>query len=224
MEHRIQSVLVVDPLEASRQAVVNSLASSLEEVWQAEGIESTELLLRRVRPSAIISEVKLNDGSVIDLLCSLRLHGASAPVVVLTSRGSIAPAVKSMQCGAVNFITKPASCEEIMAGLRPSCSCAAQGGGCSSEKIADAQNLTLHRAMWEYINRAIDEAGSIHGAARRLGLERRSLQRMLAKNPPPEFARTERDRLAVNASTAWPRPGSHATTVDFNDGRRGRCR
>lgn len=220
MEHRIPSVLVVDPLEASREAVVKTLASSAEQVLQAEGIQTTAEVLREHTPSAIVSELKLNDGTVIDLLCSLRLHGAALPVVVLTSRGSIAMAVKTMQCGAVNFLTKPASGQEIVAGLRAGCSCASDGGGCSTEKIAGAKNLTLHRAIWEYINRVIDEAGSIHGAARRLGLERRSLQRMLAKDPPPEFARSEPERLAANASGTWPRT---QTAAGCGDGRRGKC-
>ncbi|MFZ5895473.1 MAG: response regulator transcription factor [Myxococcota bacterium] len=222
VEHRIPSLLVVDPVETSREAVVKMLVPQAQQVLQAEGIESAEAVLRENTPSAIVSELKLNDGTVIDLLCALRLHNASLPVVVLTSRGSIAMAVKTMQCGAVNFLTKPASGAEIVAGLRAGCSCASEGGGCSTEKVSDGKNLTLHRAMWEYINRIIDDAGSIHGAARRLGLERRSLQRMLAKNPPPEFARTEPERIAANGSGTWPR--SHGAEAGCGDVRRGKCR
>lgn len=225
VEHRIPSLLVVDPVEASRAAVVKALAPHAEHVWQAGGIEDTELLLSEATPSAIISELKLTDGTVIDLLCALRLHGAVVPVVVLTSRGSIAMAVKTMQCAAVNFLTKPATGEEIIAGLRAGCSCTSAGGGCSTEKIADAKNLTLHRAIWEYISRVMDEAGSIHGAARRLGLDRRSLQRMLAKDPPPEFARAEPDRLTANGSRSgtWPRSNSH-TAAGGGDASKGKAR
>jgi ActR/RegA family two-component response regulator len=38
--------------------------------------------------------------------------------------------------------------------------------------------------MWEVLNEAVETAGSVSGAARRLGLHARSLRRMLAKYPP----------------------------------------
>jgi len=44
--------------------------------------------------------------------------------------------------------------------------------------------MTLDRAIWEYINYSVDVAGSIAAAARNLGLDRRSLRRMLAKYAP----------------------------------------
>jgi ActR/RegA family two-component response regulator len=44
--------------------------------------------------------------------------------------------------------------------------------------------MTLDRAVWEYIARTVETAGTLSGGARRLGIDRRSLKRMLKKYPP----------------------------------------
>jgi ActR/RegA family two-component response regulator len=43
---------------------------------------------------------------------------------------------------------------------------------------------SLDRTIWEYINQVVVGAGTLSEAARRLGVDRRSLRRMLAKYPP----------------------------------------
>ena len=44
--------------------------------------------------------------------------------------------------------------------------------------------LTLDQAIWEYIHLTIESAGSLSEAARRLGLWRQSLKRMITKYRP----------------------------------------
>ena len=44
--------------------------------------------------------------------------------------------------------------------------------------------LSLDRAIWEFLTQAVEDAGTLSGAARLLGLHARSLRRMLAKYPP----------------------------------------
>jgi two-component system response regulator RegA len=46
------------------------------------------------------------------------------------------------------------------------------------------EHLTLDRAIWEFISQTVESAGTISEASRRLGLDRRSLRRMLSKYAP----------------------------------------
>ena len=56
--------------------------------------------------------------------------------------------------------------------------------GTASESEGSYTWPTLNRTIWEYLNQVYVSAGSMSEAARRLGLHRRSLRRMLAKYPP----------------------------------------
>jgi two-component system, response regulator RegA len=93
--------------------------------------------------------------------------------VIVTSRGAIASAVRAIQKGALNYLVKPVTGEQLLAAL-----------DADTTGMEDAQPMTLDRAVYEYLVQTVDATGSLAGAARNLGLDRRSLRRMLAKNPP----------------------------------------
>jgi two-component system response regulator RegA len=99
-------------------------------------------------------------------------------VLVLTGYGSVTTAVEAMKLGAVNYLPKPADCDEILAAF----GMAVPDGGQTGE---EPPTPTLARAEWEHIQRVLaDSSGNISEAARRLGIHRRSLQRKLGKYPP----------------------------------------
>lgn len=82
-----------------------------------------------------------------------------------------------MRLGATGFIQKPATVDEILLAFeRP------DGG--EAESAAPAEVPSLARGEWEHINRVLTECGgNIRKAARLLGVNRRTLQRKLAKYP-----------------------------------------
>jgi two-component system response regulator RegA len=83
-----------------------------------------------------------------------------------------------MRLGAVNYLTKPADADEILAALQ-------LGETSEASPSPPGEPLSLARAEWEHINHVLlSVSGNISEAARRLGLHRRSLQRKLAKYPP----------------------------------------
>jgi two-component system response regulator RegA len=104
-------------------------------------------------------------------------------IVVLTGYGSIATALEATRRGAVDYLTKPADADQILAafeksGQRPE----------AKNNAADAGSApSLARVEWEHIQRILtDCGGNISRAARVLGIHRRSLQRKLSKYPPYE--------------------------------------
>lgn len=103
-------------------------------------------------------------------------HGA-IPIVLLTGYGSIATAVQAIKLGAVNYLTKPCSVEEILTAFYSE----------SSEALPDGQDVqspSLRRLEWEVIQKALNENdGNISATARQLRMHRRTLQRKLQKLP-----------------------------------------
>jgi len=120
-------------------------------------------------------------------------------VVVLTAYGSIATALEAVRLGAVSYLQKPATVEEIVHEFsRPGDSldrASSELASESSESTARAYGPpppsrvpSLARAEWEHINRVLTDCdGNISKAAKLLGLHRRTLQRKLAKFPQPAW-------------------------------------
>jgi two-component system response regulator RegA len=100
-------------------------------------------------------------------------------LIVLTGFGSIATALEAVRLGATHYVTKPADADQVLAALRRN------GLKDKNAKTVPTETPSLDRVEWEHIQRVLAETGgNISHAARLLGLDRRSLQRKLAKFPP----------------------------------------
>lgn len=95
---------------------------------------------------------------------------------MLTGYASIATAVEAVKLGAIQYITKPANADEILAAF-------AQEKADSDVTPSD-KPLSVKRVEWEHMQKILlDCDGNISEAARRLNMHRRTLQRKLAKRP-----------------------------------------
>ncbi|NOX58008.1 MAG: sigma-54-dependent Fis family transcriptional regulator [Planctomycetes bacterium] len=65
-------------------------------------------------PDLIFVDVNLPDTNGLELLGKLRAEGIDTPVIVITGFGTIASAVAAMQQGAVDYIQKPLSMDEVV--------------------------------------------------------------------------------------------------------------
>ena len=61
----------------------------------------------------VFSDLKLPDGSGLDVLGLCKEHAPKAPVVVMTAFGTIATAVEAMKLGAVDFLEKPVELDDL---------------------------------------------------------------------------------------------------------------
>jgi FixJ family two-component response regulator len=68
------------------------------------------------RPSCLILDVGLPDGSGIDLQRQLRI-GNHPPIIFLTGGGDIPTSVRAIKAGAVDFLTKPCPKADLLAAV-----------------------------------------------------------------------------------------------------------
>lgn len=76
-----------------------------------------DALLREVTdsiPACILIDVLMPARSGLDVLSDLKSRGYSRPVVMMSGAGDIPMAVDAMRRGAINFIKKPFSSEELV--------------------------------------------------------------------------------------------------------------
>jgi two-component system nitrogen regulation response regulator NtrX len=71
-----------------------------------------------VRAEAYLLDVRLPDGSGIDLLRSIRAGGSAAPVVMISGHGTISDAVEATRAGAFDFLEKPLSRDRVLVAVK----------------------------------------------------------------------------------------------------------
>ena len=127
-------------------------------------------------PAYAIIDLRLADGSGLDVVASLREAQPDARIVMLTGYGNIATAVAAVKAGAIDYLPKPADADAITTAMLDH---------------ADAlppppeNPMSADRVRWEHIQRVYEQCDrNVSETARRLRMHRRTLQRILAKHAP----------------------------------------
>jgi two-component system response regulator RegA len=172
-------LLLVDDDEPYRGRLCRAFRERGLRVAEAASTAEALALARSFRPQRAVLDLRLREGSGIDLVAELRREDPTIACVLLTGYGSIATAVEAMRQGAVHYLTKPADADEILQAFEAEPIDADEGGQPAREVPS------LHRVEWEHIQRILNACGgNVSRAARLLGLHRRTLQRKLATRPP----------------------------------------
>ena len=99
------SILVVDDEPELRAAFSTFFERQGHHTFQAGTVSEGVALYRRVQPELVLLDLHLPDGSGFDVL--ERLAEEEPVVIMVTGHGDVPLAVKAMQMGAENFLTKP---------------------------------------------------------------------------------------------------------------------
>lgn len=172
-------VLLIDDDPVFRQTLARTLTRRGCLCHEAGSREQALLQLQAHRPDACVLDLRMGEESGLQLLPQLLQVMPALKVLMLTGYSSIATTVEAIKRGAVNYLTKPASADDILRALQdaspsPEVESAAPG--------SDA--LSVDRLAWEHIQRVLlEEDGNISSTARRLNMHRRTLQRRLSKRP-----------------------------------------
>ncbi len=173
-----RTLLIVDDDEPFRQRLARAMERRGFVVTSAMSV-AEGIAAARSRPTAFaVIDLKLGDGSGLDVVSALHEARADARVVVLTGFGNIATAVAAVKAGAIDYLPKPADADEIEAALL------ADGAA----KPPPPENpMSADRVRWEHIQRIYELCDrNVSETARRLNMHRRTLQRILAKHSPRE--------------------------------------
>ena len=109
------TLLLVDDDASVLRAIGDYFERVGYEVWRDGTGEQAIDTFHRVRPDVVLLDLHLPDSSGLDVLERLRREGAA--VILLTGQGDIETAVKAMQLGAENFLTKPVDMTHLAAAI-----------------------------------------------------------------------------------------------------------
>jgi two-component system nitrogen regulation response regulator NtrX len=101
-----------------------NIGRSLRMILEREGYtvntcsSVTEFNAAKAAADAYVLDVRLPDGSGLDVLRSIRQADNRAPVIMISGHGTIAEAVEATRAGAFDFLEKPLSREKVLVALK----------------------------------------------------------------------------------------------------------
>jgi two-component system response regulator RegA len=171
-----RTLLIVDDDAPLCQRLARAMERRGFVVATADGVASGVAAASAHPPAFAVVDLRLGDGSGLDVVAALRSARPGARIVVLTGYGNIATAVAAVKAGALDYLPKPADADAVERALL-----AREGE--TPEPPEDP--MSADRVRWEHIQRIFELCErNVSETARRLKMHRRTLQRILSKHAP----------------------------------------
>jgi two-component system response regulator RegA len=175
MRNAVNRILVCDDDAPFRKRLARSLRDLGFEVYEAESAQEGLEVFIEFQPGKAIVDLRMPGDGGLWLVREIATRNSECRTVVLTGFGSIATALDAVKRGAVNYLTKPISVNQIVAAFSPD----------FSQPVSEQSQMpSLAEVEAEYVQRVLDECGgNVSQSAKVLGVHRRSLQRKLKQGP-----------------------------------------
>lgn len=171
-----RSLLIVDDDGPFRNRLARAMERRGFDVVAVESVSLGIEVAQESAPAFAVVDLRLADGSGLDVVSAIRDARPEARIIMLTGYGNIATAVAAVKAGAVDYLPKPADADAIEAALL------ADG---RPLPIPPENPMSADRVRWEHIQRVFEQCDrNVSETARRLKMHRRTLQRILNKHAP----------------------------------------
>ncbi len=170
------SVIIVDDDVAFCSALSRAFAKRDYLIIAAHSVAEIEDIKGLDEVNYGVVDLRLGEESGLNAIKLLLSKNPEIKIVMLTAYASIATTVEAMKLGEINYLTKPASVQEIIDKLLRSPD--------DGDTLIEETPLSVKRLEWEHLQKVLlENDGNISAAARALNMHRRTLQRKLQKRP-----------------------------------------
>ncbi len=174
MNHAEPCLLIVDDDMAFCQAMSWALRGRGFRVALAHDVNTAVQAATNDPPDFAVIDLKMPGESGLTLLPALKAINADMRILVLTGYASITTAVEAIKLGATHYLAKPVDAEDVINAL------AKTHGDPAVD--TDGSSLSSAEVEWEHLQKVLtDNHGNISATARQLNIDRRTLQRKLAR-------------------------------------------
>ena len=174
LESNLKKFLLVDDDQSFRERLAKALERREYVVEMAPSFDSAEQQIGATDFDYAIFDLHLGGNSKdgLDLLEFLQTTQPKCQAIIPTGYGTVATTVQALKSGAINFLTKPTTVEDILVAFNL----------LSSPSNTKLERSTHLEVEWTHIQKVLKECdGNISKSAKILGMHRRSLQRRLAR-------------------------------------------
>jgi two-component system response regulator RegA len=171
-----RSLLLVDDDAPLCQRLARAMERRGFIVATADSVATGIAAVSANAPAFAVVDLRLADGSGLEIVKALRRARPGARIVMLTGYGNIATAVAAVKAGALDYLPKPADADAVERALL------------ASDALLPPppeDPMSADRVRWEHIQRVYEQCDrNVSETARRLKMHRRTLQRILGKHAP----------------------------------------
>ena len=171
-----RTLLVVDDDAVFLERMSRAMAERGFEVRSRSTAAMALALISEAPPAFAVVDLRLSDGSGLDVIAALRDARPNSRIIMLTGYGNLTTVVNAVKLGAVDYLTKPADADDLTDALLAPPNAHASPPG---------HPLSPDRARWLHIQSVFQTYNNnVSETARRLNMHRRTLQRILMKAAP----------------------------------------
>ena len=171
-----KSLLIVDDDNPLRDRLAKAMEKKGFQVTQAESVDKGINQAKNSPPAFAVVDLRLTDGSGLEVVKEIRKNKLDSRVVMLTGYGNIPTAVAAIKAGAIDYIPKPVDADDVENALLASP---------ESKAVPPENPMSADRVKWEHIHRIFELCNrNVSETARKLKMHRRTLQRILSKRSP----------------------------------------
>jgi len=174
-----RSCLIMDDDAVFRERLAGALIR-YGFIVSAVGTVRDGLTVAQHNPPAFgVLDLRLDDGSGLDVAQCLRETSPSTHIVVLTGYGALPNVVASVKIGVQNVLSKPADIEDIINSLL---------ADPNDRPVPPETPMDPDDARWEYIQSVYNKNNrNVSRTARLLNMHRRTLQRIIQRRAPDQL-------------------------------------
>ena len=171
-----RTLLVLDDDAPFRARLARALSQRGFDVASLGSVAEAREHLKKQQPAFAVVDLRLEDGSGLEVVEALHNSREDSHAVILTGYGAISTAVAAVKAGAIDYLPKPADIDDIVSALLT---------GRGNRPEPPENPMSADRVRWEHIQRVYELCNhNVSETARRLNMHRRTLQRILAKRAP----------------------------------------
>lgn len=142
----------------------------------ASTVSDARHMIAKQAPCYAVVDLRLGDGDGLEIINFIKDVSPGTRAIIHTGYGNIATAVSAVKLGAIDYLPKPADADEIVNVLL---------GEDLASQPAPKNPMSANRVKWEHIQRVFEQCDhNVSQTARKLGMHRRTLQRILSKRAP----------------------------------------
>ena len=113
MEESVDSLLIVDDDERLAERLARAMEKRGFAVEVAHSVADGIALGTREKPAFAVVDLRLEDGSGLDVVKALHDAVPTCRAIMLTGYGNIATAVAAVKAGAIDYLPKPADADQV---------------------------------------------------------------------------------------------------------------
>ena len=115
--HTDRSLLIVEDDKPFLERLSRAMKSRGFTVTSCDSVSDGLAQIGRAAPAFAVVDLRLGDGNGLDVVSALKRKRPDARAIMLTGYGNIATAVTAVKMGAVDYLSKPADADDVVAAL-----------------------------------------------------------------------------------------------------------